>query len=57
MNNFERIKNMTLDEMAEDRIRYDDFTDLYFTDVGGYRYIAQALRAEKRWLLREDQNG
>lgn len=57
MNNFERIKNMTLDEMAEDRIRYDDFTDLYFTDVGGYRYIAQALRAEKRWLLREDKNG
>lgn len=53
MNNFERIKNMTLDEMVEDRIRYDDITDRFYTDVGCYTYKAQALWAERRWLLRE----
>ena len=57
MNNFERIKNMTLDEMIEERIKYDYITDRFYTDVGWYSFKAQALCAERWWLLREDKNG
>ena len=44
---------MSLDEMAESRVRYDDEKDLYITDVGRYFWRYQAIWAEKRWLSRE----
>lgn len=53
MNNFERIKKMSFEEMADDRVRYDDEKDLYITDVGRYFRRDQAIWAEKRWLSRE----
>ena len=48
---------MTIEEMAEDRIFYDEERDLYVTDAGRYYRRDQALWAEKRWLSREVSNG
>lgn len=57
MNNFERITHLSLEEMAEDRIFYDEERDLWVTDAGRYYRRDQALWAEKRWLSREVSNG
>ena len=48
---------MSLDEMAEDRIVYDEEKDLYITDAGKYYRRDQAIWAEKRWLSKEVNNG
>lgn len=48
---------MTLEEMAEDRIFYDEERDLYVTDTGRYYRRDQAIWAEKRWLSKEVPNG
>lgn len=54
MNNFERIKNMSLDEMAEffgNYFRCDDCPMLDSEDCG-----ARCNIAFKQWLEREAQN-
>lgn len=57
MNNFEKLKNRPLDEVANERVRYDADLDKWVTDVGSYFDLGKAIRAEKCWLQKEVKNG
>ena len=52
--NFDRIKAMTVEEVAKSRIFYRDDWGDYVTDDGELYYdIEEAIKAEIAWLERE----
>ena len=57
MNNFEKLRNRSLEEVANERVKYDADLDKWVTDAGSYFDLEKAIRAEKYWLLKEVNNG
>ena len=48
--NADRIRAMTDEELAKDRIEYQEYYDRYYTDCGGFYTYEEALAAEIAWL-------
>lgn len=57
MTNYEKVmaelQNMSIEEFAEERIRYDEYWDAFYGDFGTEEDRKTAIKLEIEWLKKE----